>query len=314
MKRRALLRVAGAALGTGTLAGCLSDDDVASTGGSGNTETTTTRNETKDTTDPTLEPETTVEETTYADDAVFDTDAQAPFFTRSIGSRENVSFPDNNRPHGVSIWNAAESERTMRISVRRGSATVFDQRLAFPADGYLTLTLEEPDDYAVVVGADSEHFGTVDVPSAHFDCNSSSTNVGVFPDGEVRSTVISTAMACSSPTVESPTIETLGSDCADEPTSDTASVSFGDDQLSIDGRIQAPNPCHEATLETISETQNGLTVVVGVEDVSDGDNCIQCVGSVEYSTTMRYDLVAPETVTVVHRSTGEERTVTTAER
>ncbi len=323
MKRRTLLRTVGAAVGAGTVAGCLADDEAAP-GGSGSDPETT------DTTAPTTEPNgedpttrgpddgSTTEpgRSTTPDEAVFGTDADDPFESITVGSREGVENPDDNRPHGVNVWNAAEEDRTLTIAVQRGSATVLEETITFPGDGYLSMTLAEPGDYRVPILEAGEELGVVTVDRGRFDCNSSATNVDVTPGGEIRATVISTMVACDATEISDPTFESAEGTCTSGAPGDgeRASVTF-DDGVSIEGAILAPNPCHRATLVDVAETDDSLTVTVGIEDAREaGTACVECVGSVGYTLGFDPGIALPERVTVVHRNHQGETTVATAER
>lgn len=324
MKRRTLLRTVGAAVGAGTLAGCLTDDEATPGGGGSDPDGADTVDPTA-TTDPTTtgradggttaENGTETNTSTSQDEAVFGTDADEPFESITVGSRDGVENPDDNRPHGVDVWNAAEDERTLTIAVRRGSATVLEEEITFPGDGYLSMVLAEPADYEIPILEGDEELGVVTVERSRFDCNSSATNVDVAPDGEIRSTVISTMMACRTTGVSDPTFESAEGTCASgSAAGGRASVSFADG-VSIDGVVQAPNPCHRATLVGVSETDGSVTVTVGIEDArEEGTVCVECVGSVGYTATFDEGTTLPRRVTVVHRNHRGEETVATAER
>lgn len=330
MRRRTLLRAAGATIGAGTLAGCLSENDGSGGPGAGGdagdptgterppagTDEPTKRPEDGgDTTtdgDPTEEGTGTSDETAPGDDVAFDPGTDEPFASETIGSREGVENPDDNRPHGVDVWNAADHERELTVAVRRGSATVFERTLAFPADGYLSLTLAEPAAYTVALAADGDRIGEVPVEESWFDCNSSATHIGVFPDGELRSTVVSTMIACDAGDgVADPTIESEEGSCLSGDGAG-ASVSFGADRLAVDGTIQAPNPCHRAVIADVSERDGEVTLTVGVESTAEGTTaCVECVGAVGYRATLSYGASPPESVTVVHRRDDESVIVAT---
>jgi len=322
MKRRTLLRTVGAAVGAGALAGCVADDGATPGGGGSDPDDTETVDPTAEPTrdDPTTSrPEGSTRERatgpTTPDEAVFGTDADEPFESITVGSRDGVENPDDNRPHGVNVWNAAEEDRTLTIAVRRGSATVLEETITFPGDGYLSMTLAEPGDYRIPIREDGEELGVVTVSRGRFDCNSSATNVDVPPDGEIRATVISTMVACRTTGPSDPTFESAEGTCTSDAPGDgeRAAVSF-DDGVSIEGAILAPNPCHRATLVGVTETDDSLTVTVGVEDAREEDTaCVECVGSVGYTATFDPGIAPPEQVIVVHDNHQGETTVATAE-
>jgi hypothetical protein len=111
------------------------------------------------------------------------------------------------------------------------------------------------------------------------------------------------------PTVASETIETEETDCM---TGDqTASVAFETDAVVVDGAIQSPDPCHEATLETVKydPTADRLTVGVGLKDK--GGGCMSCLGIVKYRAEIGFEGVRPGHVTVEHVGNGGDATTIT---
>ncbi|MFT4932812.1 MAG: hypothetical protein ACI91T_002712 [Natronomonas sp.] len=114
------------------------------------------------------------------------------------------------------------------------------------------------------------------------------------------------------PAVASETIETEGTDCM---TGDQgASVSFETDRVVVDGKIQSPDPCHEATLETVEYDPDvdRLAVSVGVE-AAGAEACQACLGVVEYRAEVGFDGTLPGHVTVEHvGADGEPTTITEA--
>jgi len=112
------------------------------------------------------------------------------------------------------------------------------------------------------------------------------------------------------PTVTNETIETGLTDCM---TGDQrASVSFEADRVVVNGAIQSPNPCHEAALESVEYDPDGdrLTVGVGVEDTGEGA-CQSCLGMVQYTAEIGFDVALPGHVTVEHVGSGGEATTIT---
>ena len=116
------------------------------------------------------------------------------------------------------------------------------------------------------------------------------------------------------PAVASETIETERTDCMTGEQG--SSVSFGTDRVVVDGKIRSPDPCHEATLETVEydPDTDRLTVGVGVE-AAGADACEACLGVVEYRAEVGFDGTLPGHVTVAHvGADGESTTVTEASR
>ena len=102
-------------------------------------------------------------------------------------------------------------------------------------------------------------------------------------------------------------IETVGSDCGD-PGDDDAAATLSDGTASVEGVFPAPDPCHEAVLETASYEDGTLSVRIGAKSTRDGEPCPACVGAVEYEASVELDDASGlETVTVVHATPdGEE--------
>lgn len=116
----------------------------------------------------------------------------------TVRSRDGVA--ESYRPHDVAIWNeAAEPEVGLRITESAGGSVVHHETYEIPADTTLSVSLLEPSEYRIEVrvpAAGTRH--TLRVPCRFFDCNVSSTQIGVFEDGQMRSSVISTTMECPS--------------------------------------------------------------------------------------------------------------------
>lgn len=94
-------------------------------------------------------------------------------------------------------------------------------------------------------------------------------------------------------------IETDDAHCAD-PDPDVATASYGDGAVTVDGRIQAPTPCHEAVLTAVEFDGVTLTVSVSVESsLADDESCIECVGDIGYEATVQVD-TSPATVVINH--------------
>lgn len=68
---------------------------------------------------------------------------------------------------------------------------------------------------------------------------------------------------------------------------DSARATSTDGQLTIQGQIRAPNPCHEAVVSDLTAADDEVTVTVGVEStLGEDEMCQQCVGLVSYSVTL----------------------------
>lgn len=117
-----------------------------------------------------------------------------------IGTRDGV--PEKFKPHTLLVWNALERETQVfiRILDRVAATTAHRDEYKIPTDQTLRVTLLAPSRYYLQLwGTAIESPETLLVPCSLFDCNSSVTRIGVFENGDVRSSVMSTAAACPSP-------------------------------------------------------------------------------------------------------------------
>lgn len=106
----------------------------------------------------------------------------------------------------------------------------------------------------------------------------------------------------------SKSLETTGTSCGSE---NTASVSFTDSGVSVEGQLPVSNPCHEAAF--VSTTLDGESMTIVVEAVeTDVDACQQCLAKVSYSAGVETNNGVPKSVTVKHRANGETTTVAEA--
>jgi hypothetical protein len=83
--------------------------------------------------------------------------------------------------------------------------------------------------------------------------------------------------------------------------------------VTVTGTIEAPDPCHEATIvnATYDAEANALALSVGTES---GDGmCQDCVGGVEYEATVTFDGALPASTTVDHEGTDGATIVTETE-
>lgn len=102
------------------------------------------------------------------------------------------------------------------------------------------------------------------------------------------------------------TVTTTGTDCgsADD---ESVAVAVSEDTLTVRGVTPAPDPCHEAVLDTAAVADGELSLTVGVE-TTDEEACIGCTGRVDYEATVELDGADVERVTVDHTE-GSEMTV-----
>ncbi|NHN57844.1 MULTISPECIES: hypothetical protein [Halorussus] len=271
-----------------------------------------------------------------------DSSTDRPFATITVGSLDGVRNPENNRPHLVRVWNDSERARTVGLELRRDGddSALLDRRVAFPADGYLSLRLLEPANYALTVagvggeattgsggeatvaagtdvtatppdtdGTDAPG-ETVRIPRSLFDCNDSRTDVRVGPDGGVESETVTTEIGCP-PAVVDRTFTAFGGTCG---AADEAEVAFGGGAVAVEGSIRAPNPCYGARLAEVAVTgPDALRVTVATTE-PESDFCAQCVATVEYRADVAFRDRVPGTVTVIHRDDDATRTVASVSR
>lgn len=108
-------------------------------------------------------------------------------------------------------------------------------------------------------------------------------------------------------------VETTNTDCySDGADRHGATVEFGEDRLVVTGHLEAPNPCHEAVLETATVRDGAMVLEIGLE-AEDGF-CTECVGRIEYEATVEVADGAPDEVVVYHRSDDDRTEVATAGR
>lgn len=287
MQRRALLRKLGGVTAIGAFAGCTS---VQAPGND-------------DQNDPTTDPGTTPSEPGPVVDEL------------RIGNRDNVDFPETHRPHGITVVNDVDNTRDIGVELTDGDGSVLvEDSWSVPADGRIVMTLNEPDQYTLAVRLDGEDLGPVSPQAGSFDCNDSQTTVTVGPNGELDSRTISTAVACASPEVVDTTFTETGSGCADggEEQQPVASLTAADEQVSIAGEMRVPNPCYGATLESASISEGPehvLTVRIAQTDPDEDGACVECVGAVEYETTISLDIDYPRTVVLEYRHMGDTEEV-----
>jgi len=336
MKRRALLASLGATGAVTGAAGCLqapgesgetTPDDGTATTTEGDTATTTadgaeptteneqeptTENEQEPTTENEQEPTTENEQEPTSDGAGEWNPSGEPVATLSINDREGLSFPDNNRPHSLALWNAVDREREVGVTWVDGRTEELERLdpVAVPADGLLQVDLLLPTSYDVIVRVDGETLGEYAVGRDRFDCNDSATRLGLAARELVDYGVISTAAGCPGPSVVDASLSAGEGDCGTED-DEQAVAGYGDEVVRVEGTFVAPDPCHELAVAEVAYDPKQRTARVVVEGTS-GDACVQCVGAIDYEATVTYEGDFPDRVVVVHRSADSERRVASA--
>lgn len=87
-----------------------------------------------------------------------------------------------------------------------------------------------------------------------------------------------------------------------------ASVQFANGAVEIEGKIEAPTPCNDAIITSVDESDEMVTVHIGLEPTD--EVCIQVVEEeLEYEAEIELEDSTIESVTVVHEDRVGETTV-----
>ncbi|MFT4930712.1 MAG: hypothetical protein ACI91T_000584 [Natronomonas sp.] len=330
MRRRTLLRSLGAAGLGAALAGCLSGG---SPGGDGDTtvpsDPTTSPTPTDRHTDTRpVDERTTGDGTTspsredgtstpgQTDDSPWDPAAQKPFEIVEVGSRDAVSFPDNNRSHEIGVLNELDRNREIHVSIAVGAGTEeldLSRTFTFPAGGWVLFRLNVPSQYDIRFRASGTTLGSVTIGRKWFDCNGSRSRFGLTAEGVTDYEERTTLLACPDPEVAGTELTVTDRGCASKEASG-ATVSFGDEVVTVDGSIVTATPCRELSIEEATYDGDGDRLTVAVEASPSDGVCQQCVGALTYEATVAFEHDFPTTVVVEHHSRGRKTTVATATR
>lgn len=138
-------------------------------------------------------------------------------------------------------------------------------------------------EYEVTVELSSDDVDSVDVVHGS-DTGSSSASGGVEDED-------------GAPSLES--VETLDTACATE--NETADGTLDSGLVTVEGLVEASNPCHEVEVTDLRLDGQTLTVEVDVESTLDeGAACQDCIGQLEYEATISVDDDPVETLIVDH--------------
>jgi len=75
-----------------------------------------------------------------------------------------------------------------------------------------------------------------------------------------------------------------------------------------------PVPCYSATLRRVTVEEGVLEIRIAEVPPPEGTVCVECIGSVSYTATIRPGGTTIERVRVVHVGRGTAETVAVAER
>lgn len=254
-----------------------------------------------------------------------------------VGDPDEVPFPAAHPPHQLELGNEGETDRTVSVEIttdegsgstdsdgdngnaeRDADDALLERDLDIAAGETLELVLVEPRSYTVTVttssdGGASQSTVTDGVDRRPFDCTRSQTSIALSGSG-VQTESTSASIPCPALEVTDSSLEVGEGECAGRTDGDGATVAFTDEAVIVDGEIGTPTPCHGLSLADAAydEGSDVLTVTVAVGD-QDAENCVDCLGVVDYEA--RIDLAGryPGRVDVYHRSRGEEQQVTVAE-
>lgn len=112
--------------------------------------------------------------------------------------------PDDIVPHGVVVWNAVESSRSLTIRVFDISSgeTRHEQTYDLPGDTAIAISLRAPSQYQITLGVTAADIQrTISVSERLFDtCNESYTHVSVREDGRISDRTMTTELECTTAT------------------------------------------------------------------------------------------------------------------
>ncbi|PSQ49151.1 hypothetical protein BRD12_05740 [Halobacteriales archaeon SW_12_67_38] len=131
---------------------------------------------------------------------------------------------------------------------------------------------------------------------------------------ETASTTTGMATARTDTPIPIPDAPTEGP--KETPLAGEAVVAFekGDSRIVVEGTITGKNGCQTAVLDSVRRTDAGLVVTIATErDAATNAACSMALVDIEYRFVVEAD-DAPESVIVVHRGVGDEKTVATADR
>ena len=100
-------------------------------------------------------------------------------------------------------------------------------------------------------------------------------------------------------------IETIGADCGGSESEEISDTDLGAGTVRVAGVLPAPNPCHEATLESAEIKGKELSLVIDVADATaDDEGCTQCQGAISYDAAVELADGTEITQLLVEHRTG----------
>lgn len=312
MNRRTLLTTLGS-IGAVSVAGCL---DEAGTGGPANGDNTDDGTDTTDGTDTGGGTDTTDGTDTDADDVPFSPTEYDEADRFAVGRRDGVAFPDNNNPVTVHVWNDADAERELGLTVSGGSNERELGTMALNARSYVTVVFNVPAAYVLTVEGDGRTVHEYDLDHTDFDCNTGFRSVEVHDDWSVDTGGEATEIACRGPEARAMGVGQGEGECTNRDASE-ATVDYYDDSVGAEGVFVTPNPCYDLDLADSAydeETDTFRAVVEATDATGPDEACQECLGQVDYTLDFGFANDLPGHVVLVHRRDGEENEVARATR
>ena len=184
MRRRAFL--AGVFAGSVTLSGCQGPEQA---GGQGTVDSMAWRGES------TPGPARPAIQSSFE----FDPAREDPVGVVEVGSPTTAIRREDRYPWSVVVWNDADRERTVDVSVVGESlGRAFDGELTLPAGGWYRFRLLEPDRYAIGVRTPDRPRYEFQVPYTGFDCNRHTVRLRVTSTGLLEYVTLSDMVDCGS--------------------------------------------------------------------------------------------------------------------
>ncbi|WP_458190888.1 hypothetical protein [Haladaptatus sp. NG-WS-4] len=144
-------------------------------------------------------------------------------------------------------------------------------------------------------------------------CLSQGGSGGQTPDdSDVSGDETTTTTTTAEPTLEKRSFDLLDANCGN-PTNE-ATVEFDQSNVVVTGTISGSDSCAKPVLAGTKMESGELTVSVKTKKKDGTTACSECITELKYRATLTFDGSLPKSVTVVHESLGETKTVTTTGR
>lgn len=127
-------------------------------------------------------------------------------------------------------------------------------------------------------------------------CSGAGSGAGGDPNDGDETTTTQTPDSPGTPTDHS--FRVVDVSCRSDP--GDATVTFDSNEVTVRGRVEAPNGCYTAELQRVGMDGDTLTLAVVSKRREDAEGCIQCLVAVEYEATVAFDDDLPATVVVTH--------------